>query len=60
MKVQAQVLRLDVSLKCRPHGAIDVKMVSLPWCCAFQLLPLIHRRLPPFRLPASTDPHLGL
>lgn len=23
MKVQAQVLRLDVSLKCRPHGAID-------------------------------------
>lgn len=35
-------------------------MVSLPWCCTFQLLPLIRRRLPPFRLPASTDPHLGL
>lgn len=60
MKVQAQVVRLDVPLKCRPYKAIDVKMVSLPWCCVFQLLPLIHRRLPPFRLPASTDPHLGL
>lgn len=60
MKVQVRVLRLDVPLKCHPRRAIDVKMVSLPWCCTFQLLPLIHWRLPPFRLPASTDPHLGL
>lgn len=54
MKVQARVLRLDVPLKCRPHGAIDVKMPRLPRCCTFQLLPLIHERLPPFRL-ASVD-----
>lgn len=61
MKAQTwDLLGLDVPSKCRLCTCIDVKIVCRPWCCTFQLLPLIRRRLPPFRLPASTDPHLGL